>query len=250
MKTTPLFSNIDTGEKYYDEVSHATYKGVAIKTLILLALTVGIAVAVGIALPKILVNQESLPIFIGVLIGAAIIALISAIIGRLTEKASKYFSVIYALSEGLLLGTATALAEEFLAGAGWIALATTLSIYGIMLILFATGILRVGTIFRRVIIAMSLAIVTLSIATIIVAFTAPTIQQYLIWIIIVEAFLLIYGVITLAFNFEEANMVVKNGCSKDAEWSVALGMEISLVYIYIQVLRLLVYIAALVGKNN
>ena len=58
-----------------------------------------------------------------------------------------------------------------------------------------------------------------------------------------EAFLLLYGVITLTFNFAEAQAVVESGCSKNAEWSVALGLLVSVVYIYVEVLRLISYIA-------
>ncbi len=60
----------------------------------------------------------------------------------------------------------------------------------------------------------------------------------------VEVFLVFYGVITLAFNFAEANAVVSMGASKDAEWSVALGLLVSIVYIYVEVLRLIALIAA------
>ena len=49
-----------------------------------------------------------------------------------------------------------------------------------------------------------------------------------------------------AFNFNEAEAVVKLGTRKNAEWSVALGIEISLIYIYIYILRIFL----LFSKNN
>ena len=59
-----------------------------------------------------------------------------------------------------------------------------------------------------------------------------------------EFFLLVYGVITLSLNFQEAQMVVQLGASKNSEWSVALGLMISIVYIYVEILRLLVLLLA------
>ena len=63
---------------------------------------------------------------------------------------------------------------------------------------------------------------------------------------IIQGALLLYGVITLAFNFEEAESVVKLGANKGAEWSVALGIEITLIYIYIYILRIILLFA----RNN
>jgi len=68
-------------------------------------------------------------------------------------------------------------------------------------------------------------------------------------LIAVEAFFLLYGVITLIFNFDEAVAVVQMGASKNAEWSVALGLQVSLIYIYIEILRLLVLILRFTNRN-
>ena len=53
MKQSPLFSNIQTGEAVYDDVDHATYKGITVKTVILLLIAVLIAAVVAFALPTI-----------------------------------------------------------------------------------------------------------------------------------------------------------------------------------------------------
>ena len=70
------------------------------------------------------------------------------------------------------------------------------------------------------------------------------IGAYMGLMIFIEAFLLIYGVITLSFNFQEAQYVVQSGASKGAEWCVALGLMVSLIYIYLEIVRLLMLIIA------
>ncbi len=259
MKQSPLFSRVETSQSYFDETEHASFKGVTIKTIILLLIAAGIAAFTAFALPAIVKNNLT-PFYI-ILIIASILGFISAIAGRLSDKAAKYWSVIYSLCEGLFLGTLTRIAEEFFPGAGIIAITATLIIFAVMLLLYSNGIIKVNKFYMRVVIAMTICLLFLVISTLIITLimyskmaenetiSSMGVSTY-IWLMIgIEAFLLIYGVITLALNFEEANQVVQNGCSKSAEWSVALGMEISLIYIYIEILRLIIYIALLSRKD-
>jgi uncharacterized YccA/Bax inhibitor family protein len=80
--------------------------------------------------------------------------------------------------------------------------------------------------------------------TSLVAWFFVTDHTYFMICIAVEVVLLIEGVISLVFNFAEADSVIKAGCSKNAEWCVSLGLSISLIFIYIDILRLIFYIAA------
>ncbi len=259
MKQSPLFSRVETSQSYFDETEHASFKGVTIKTIILLLIAAGIAAVTAFALPAIIKNNLT-PFYI-ILIIASILGFISAIAGRISDRAAKYWSVVYSICEGLFLGTITRIAEEFLPGAGIIAISATLIIFGVMLLLYSNGIIKVNKLYMRIVIAMGICALFLVISTLIISLvmynsmaanetvSSMGFSTYLWMMIGVEAFLLIYGVITLALNFEEANQVVKNGCSKSAEWSVALGMEISLIYIYIEIIRLIIYIAILSRKD-
>ncbi len=254
MRQTPLFNKIDTGTAYFDEAEHATIKGVAIKTSILLALTITIAVITAVFMPRIITDERSLAVFIGVLVAAAIIGFISVLVGRLSERASKYAGVIYSVCEGLALGAATCIAELYFRGVGFIAAATTLVIFAAMLLLYSTGILRSGSIVRKALIAIAFAGLALALTTTIIILilnmTGTKFDMSILPILIaIEAFFLLYGVITLIFNFDEAVGVVQAGASKNAEWCVALGLQVSLIYIYIEVLRLLILILSATNKN-
>lgn len=242
MRRSPLFSNIETGEAYYDDVDRATYKGICAKTFILLAIAVIVAGITAFYLPTIITsgNFETFYIMLGI---ASIVGFISVVIGRFSEKAAKYASFIYSICEGLFLGCLSAICEAYFPGVSTIAIFSTLVIFAVMLTLFATGILRVTDKFRKFCFAFCLGAFALLLVTSIAS----------IWInfgdnlgilIFIELFLLIYGVITLSLNFAEAQWVVQSGASKGAEWSVSLGLMVSLVYIYVEVLRLVVLFAA------
>lgn len=241
MRQSPLFSNIQTGEAIYD-VEHATYKGICIKTFCLLLITTIVALFTGLYLPTIIAAGNFNAFYI-MLIVASVIGFISAMVGRMSDRKAKYASVIYSACEGLFLGALTAICESMFPGVSVIAIFSTLIIFAVMLTLFATGILRVGDKFRKFCFAFGLGAIALILVTTISSFFLDY-STYLSILIFVEFFLLVYGVITLSLNFQEAQMVVQLGASKNSEWSVALGLMISIVYIYVEILRLLVLLLA------
>lgn len=241
MRQSPLFSNIQTGEAIYD-VEHATYKGICIKTFCLLLITTIVALFTGLYLPTIIAAGNFNAFYI-MLIVASVIGFISAMVGRMSDRKAKYASVIYSACEGLFLGALTAICESMFPGVSIIAIFSTLIIFAVMLTLFATGILRVGDKFRKFCFAFGLGAIALILVTTISSFFLDY-STYLSALIFVEFFLLVYGVITLSLNFQEAQMVVQLGASKNSEWSVALGLMISIVYIYVEILRLLVLLLA------
>lgn len=244
MKQSPLFSNIQTGEVVYDDVDRATYKGITVKTVSLLLISVIVAAFVAFALPQILTNNAGA--FYTTLIISSIVGFIAVIIGRMSETKAKYASVIYAVCEGLFLGSISAIAEALIPGAVTTAVFSTVILFAIMLTLFATGVLRFGSKLRGICFGLTIGaiaiVLLMSIFSLFIDYTT-----YLGIMIGVEIFLLFYGVITLSMNFAEANSVVERGASKGAEWSVALGLMISIIYIYIEVLRLIILLAA---KND
>lgn len=241
MKQNPLFANIQTGEAVYDNADRATYKGITIKTIFLLAITIIIAAFVAFALPTILENNFST--FYVTLVISSIVGIIAVIVGRMSLKFAKYASVIYAGCEGLFLGSISAILDTLYPGIVSTAVFTTIVLFSIMLVLFSTGILKMSSKFRTFCFALTIGAIAI---TLMVSLFSLFIDysQYLGVMIFVEVFLLFYGVITLGLNFSEANYVVASGASKDAEWSVSLGLLVSIVYIYVEVLRLLALIAA------
>lgn len=234
------YSYIRTDDTYLDSIEHATYKGIVIKTVILLAITIAVGVLTAFFLPQ-WINSDSHG-FLGVLIGATIAGFVSVIIGRLSDRMAMICSFIYSICEGLVLGALTAIIDLAYPGTGTLAVTGTVIVFTVMLILYAFGFIRNGSMVRMIafgIIASVLALVIFD--GIFVLFTGGA--DFGISFVI-QALLLAYGVITLTFNFAEAEAVVKMGASKDAEWSVALGMEVSLVYIYIYVLKLTLYLVS------
>ena len=241
MRQSPLFSNIQTGEAVYDDAS-ASYKGICAKTFFLLGISTIVAAVIAFYFPTI-IEAGNLGTFYVILVVSSIVGFISVVVGRLSDTKAKYASFIYSVCEGLFLGALTAVAEAVFPGISTIAIFSTLIIFVVMLTLFATGILRVGNGFRKFAFGFSLGAIALILFTSLMSIFIP-LSAFFGILVVLELFLLIYGVITLSLNFAEAQSVVERGASKGAEWSVALGLMVSLVYIYVEIIRLLIIIAS------
>ena len=245
----PVFATIQTGATHFEDVDAASYKGVVIKTSILLIITIAVAVITALALPRILASNV-----VGLALAltfSGIIGFIAALIGRISFRAAMYGGIIYSVCQGLFLGTISALCEFFFpgVGVGTIAAFSTALIFGVMLLLYATGVFRQGSILRKLAYAMSIGALVLILFVSLFGLFMPAIYNNFGIMLFIELFLLIYGAITLIFNFDEANYVVAAGCEKKAEWSVSLGLIVSLIYIYVQVLYFLILIFGNSNRN-
>ncbi len=238
----PVFQTIATGTTHYEDVDAASYKGIVIKTGILLLVTVVVAVLTALGLPYMLVNN-AMGLYVALVI-SAIVGFIAVIVGRMSSRAAKYGGIIYGVCQGLFLGTLSAIVEAAFPGIGTVAVFSTALIFGVMLLLYATGVFKQGSFLRKLAYAISIGAIVLVLFVSLFGLFVPSLFANIGVVVAIEAFLLIYGAITLIFNFDEANIVVASGCDKSAEWSVSLGLIVSLIYIYVQVLYLLMIIFA------
>ena len=259
MKPSPIFTNIKTGAACYDEVDKASYKGISLKTIAFFLLTVAFAVGVTIIMQWALKQDTSSEAAKRILtissVGAiisVIVGFIAALVGRISTKSAKVCIGIYSVAEGICIGFITGIVEAALPGSniGVLAAFGTVVVFVVMLLLYAFGIIRVNSFFMRFMIALLLCGVSLALFTLIYSLVVGINSTYIGFIVAVESIYLIYACLMLTLNFREASDAVQSGCTKDAEWQVALGLLISLAYIYIQLLRVLLLLYRIFGNKN
>ena len=85
----PVFQTIATGTTHYEDVDAASYKGIVIKTGILLLVTVVVAVLTALGLPYMLVNN-AMGLYVALVI-SAIVGFIAVIAATFTSKSIRYF---------------------------------------------------------------------------------------------------------------------------------------------------------------
>lgn len=234
----PVFSNItyETDES----VAQATYLGVSMKTCILLLIAFLVGGLTYRFMPQI-ANMEG---FLILLVISSIVGFISVMVGRTSDKASKFCGAIYAACEGMFLGVLTLILNSVYEGVGYIAILGTAIIFLVMLGLYSIKAIRVTSKFAKFCFAFTIGAILITLLYSILGLFVPAIYANLPIFLGISALLLIYGAITLILNFEEAVQTVNSGSSKDSEWRVALGLTVSIIYIYIQLIRILAVLFA------
>lgn len=174
---------------------------------------------------------------------------------------ARNFGFVYSVLQGLFLGGVAMLFDGMLAArgitvAGGVAIQAFVITAGClisMLVLFRAGILRGGPLFRRIIgVACAGLAAAFLISLVLYAFGIDTIvfnpgsafasgNTFLIGMI-ATIFLLGLASLTLIIDFRQAQDLVESGAPKETEWYVAFGLIVSLVWIYLESLKLVLYI--------
>ena len=220
---------------HYDQVTDKplTYSNVTIKTLFLL----GLAVATAFVALSYFGDQVSM----GWLFGSMIVGLIAVIIGSRSVRYAPLFAIIYAISEGIVLGIISKFFGTMYEGIIITALATTLLVFTIMLLLFTTNIIKVNQRFASFLVVALMAVIIMSLMSILI----PSVFGGSFYIIIVFASAAL-SAFFLLLDFQLIKSSVESGMDQKVGWVLALGLMITIVWIYIEMLRLL----AIFGRSN
>jgi len=232
-------------ERGYEGTEEATYGGVVTKTSILLGIIAIVALYFANTLNF---TSATMPSYIiPVLIGAPILALIMVIATHVSPRIAPVTSIIYAVCEGLFLGFISALYAALYGGAiVQMALVGTFGVLGAMLFLYATGAIRVGNFFRKLMMSMLFGVVFASVILLIISFTGSFETFYTLYIGIV-AISVVLSSLFLLMDFDRISRYVQDGAPKSTEWSLSLGLVVTIVWLYIELLRLL---AILTNRRN
>ena len=75
-------------------------------------------------------------------------------------------------------------------------------------------------------------------------------QAYL-WIqLAISAVCIIYATILLMWDLQTADAIVQSGADKKHEWMVAFSIVVTLVYLYVEILELLLRLLAIFGRRS
>lgn len=233
---------LDRVEKLNEEVNdRASYKGVAIKTGILFMIVV---LSAFLSLTLAVVQTD---LWVVLMTASPILAFVFAMIGQISIKIAKPMSILYSIFEGVTLGALSFLVNALIENAAFIALTVTLTIFAVMLILYSSKTIRVGNKFRRFMYASSLSLLL----AFIIFFVADLVSGGTLFassnigiLIGISLFLIFYGALMLLMDFDRATYLVEFGVDSRVEWNISLGLILSLVWIYVEVLRLIILVVA------
>ena len=176
------------------------------------------------------------------LIGGAIGGLICVLIAVFKPHTSPVVAPIYAALEGLFVGTITAMYAAQTEGIVFQAISLTFATLFTMLFIYKAGIIKVTDKFRSGVIMATGAILLVYVVSFIgsfVGFNVPYLHEG--GIIGIGISLVIIGVaaLNLLLDFDMFDKSVEYGAPKYMEWFCGMGLMITLVWLYIEFLRLL-----------
>jgi uncharacterized YccA/Bax inhibitor family protein len=227
----------------YDDVDQATYGGVATKTIVLLGIIAVIAMYYGFSFNF---EDGTMPSgYIGVLIGAPILAFIMVIMTHRMPHIAMFTSIIYAICEGLFLGFISAIYSAiFQDQIVSVALMATFGVLFVMLFLYTTGVIRVGNYFRRFMRTSLISFLVISLIMVGLSFTSIGVGIFNSMYLMIAVIGVILASLYLLMDFDQITRYVDGGAPKQTEWALSLGLVVSLVWLYVELLRIIAIIAS------
>jgi uncharacterized YccA/Bax inhibitor family protein len=175
-------------------------------------------------------------------IGGAIVGFVLVLIATFKPQYSTFLAPGYAIFEGLFIGGISAIFEVMYPGIVIQAVSCTFVTFMVCFGLYKYEIVKVTEKFRSVVIAATLAIATYYlISWLLSMFTSfQRVDQGNSWMSIgISVFVIVIAALNLFLDFDQIEKGVQQKMPKYMEWYSAMGLMITLVWLYIEFLRLL-----------
>jgi uncharacterized YccA/Bax inhibitor family protein len=222
------------------KVNAMTLGGTVLKTSVLLAILV---VAAGFTWGKVASGDAGdMQLAYGLLIGGAIGGMIMAFVTIFIPKASPYTSPIYAALEGLFLGAISAVINAQYPGIALQAMCLTVGVLAVMLFLYGTGIVRATEKFKIGVIAATGAVCLVYLVSMVMSLfggNMPYIHDSGPIGIGFSVVVVIIAALNLVLDFDFIEQGVARQAPKYMEWYGGFSLLVTLVWMYMEILRLL-----------
>lgn len=178
--------------------------------------------------------------------GTAMVGFIGALIFFLITIFKKTWAPvtapIYAVLEGLFLGGISGVFESQFPGIALQAIALTIGTLFTLLLAYRSGLIRATENFKLGIVAATGGIALFYMASIVVGFFGvqmPLIHSNGIYGIAFTLFVVVIAALNLVLDFDFIEQGAEMGAPKYMEWYAAFGLMVTLVWLYLEILRLI-----------
>ncbi len=171
-------------------------------------------------------------------IGGLIVVFLTA---RKVEKAATY-APIYAVLEGLFIGGITAMYAAAFSGIVLQAVTLTFAVFFAMLAIYKSGLIKVTKSFRTGIVMATGGIFIFYLASFVLSLfgvNLPFLHQATPLTLIISLGILAIAALNLLLDFDLFEKGEEHGAPIHMEWFAAMGLLITLVWIYVEILRIL-----------
>jgi len=178
----------------------------------------------------------------GLLMLGLIGGLIVAIVTVFKPTAAPYTAPAYALLEGLALGGISAMVETRFPGIVIQAVALTFGTLFCLLVAYRSGLIKATENFKLGVVAATGGIMLLYVVSFVMGFFGRSIgfiHEGGTFGILFSAFVVVIAALNLVLDFDFIESGVEQGAPKYMEWYGAFGLMVTLIWLYLEILRLL-----------
>jgi uncharacterized YccA/Bax inhibitor family protein len=177
------------------------------------------------------------------MIGGALGGFVLALVTVFKKTWSPVTSPVYALLEGLFLGGISAVLERRYPGIAIQAVSLTFGVMFVMLLAYKFGIIRATRGFKLGVIAATGGIALVYLANMVMGFFFHSPLSFLSSStplgIGISVFIVIIAALNLILDFDMIESAARMGAPKYMEWYGAFGLMVTLIWLYLEILRLL-----------
>lgn len=183
-------------------------------------------------------GQEVLPLAYG----GAIVGFILALIISFKPVAAPYLVPIYAVAEGMFLGALSATYEYLYNGITLQAALLTMAVFIALLMAYKTRLIKATENFKLGVVAATGGIMIMYLLSFVLGLfgiTVPYLHDNSLIGIGISVVIVIVAALNLVLDFDFIESGADNGAPKYMEWYGAFGLMVTLVWLYIEIIRLL-----------
>lgn len=176
------------------------------------------------------------------LIGSSILGLVIAIFTIFKKSAAPTTVPMYAVVEGVVIGLLSMFFESIFPGIVIQAVILTFGTLGAMLFAYKTGIIQVTENFKAGVFAATGAICLIYLVSFVAGLFGANIPYIHSngWIgILFSLFVVVIAALNLVLDFDFIEKGAQQGAPKYMEWYGAFGLLVTLIWLYLEILRLL-----------
>jgi uncharacterized YccA/Bax inhibitor family protein len=182
--------------------------------------------------------ESAMPWMLGGIVGG----LIAAFATIFKRNWAPFTAPLYALLEGLFLGGISAVLDKQYPGIAFHAIGLTFGTLAVMLLAYKTGMIRATERFKLGVFAATGGIAVFYLAEMVLGFfhvQVPAINGSGIIGIGFSLFVVVIAALNLVLDFDMIETGARMGAPRYMEWYGAFGLMVTLVWLYLEMLRLL-----------
>lgn len=182
--------------------------------------------------------------FPGLAIGGILVGFVCALVVSFKPMLARFLAPVYALGEGFFLGVISKYYDSVYNGIVVQAVGATLAVFLVMLTLYRTRILKVTDRFRRIVVGATMGLMMFYAVSFVISLFAgsgsisffnSSSPMGIVFSVLAAGL----AAMMLAVDFDLIEKGAQRGWPKGMEWYAAFGLLTTLVWLYLELLRLL-----------